>query len=509
MSSLLLRCDAHRQIGMGHFFRSLALAHAARELGLAATFVMCEPDASALRPHLDAAGAALRVHPHAPGGLEDASALARMAETDGAAVVIDGYHFQRTYVETVAGRAPVVLFDDGMLLESSAAAVVNPSPLARAASYTLAPGAVTLLGPRYVQLRPGFVRRNGGEAGRSSAIRDVTQRVAVVLGGSDPHGLTAPIVAAIRELGLDVTAVVGGLTAQTPEVLALRGDPGVHLRVNVQEMAVLLRSVDVAVVGAGGTIWECMAAGVPFIAVAVADNQSDNVAYLREQGYPVLGLDAADLVAASLEALAPVERRARLTARGAASVDGRGAHRVARVVRTLVEPLAIRPADQGDMRFVWEVNNDPAVRAVSLSTGAIPWDDHVAWYARALASSTRELFVAEHAGRRVGVLRLDYQVAPDGRGEAAALEATVSVALHAEARGQGWGWFFVGLLTARALARAARVVAYVRPSNVPSVRLFEQLRYELVGEVTEHGVVVRKYVFRRPRARRPGQEVTS
>jgi RimJ/RimL family protein N-acetyltransferase len=88
--------------------------------------------------------------------------------------------------------------------------------------------------------------------------------------------------------------------------------------------------------------------------------------------------------------------------------------------------VLLRRAVQGDIEWVWQLHNEPGVRAVSLNPEPIPWDDHVAWFARQLDDPTMRLWLVLRDGERCGVLRID------GR-------AKVSTALAADVRGQGVG----------------------------------------------------------------------
>ena len=64
----------------------------------------------------------------------------------------------------------------------------------------------------------------------------------------------------------------------------------------------------------------------------------------------------------------------------------RGAQRVATAARSLL--VHLRRAAPEDADQLWRWANDDAVRAASFHPEPIPWDDHVAWFQRLLASES-------------------------------------------------------------------------------------------------------------------------
>jgi RimJ/RimL family protein N-acetyltransferase len=144
--------------------------------------------------------------------------------------------------------------------------------------------------------------------------------------------------------------------------------------------------------------------------------------------------------------------------------------------------VTLRPAVTDDVRFVWEVNNERAVRLESVRTEPIPWHDHVMWYTAQLASQSCLFLIAERGGAPVGVLRFERSV--DG------CEALVSIALAPAARGRGLGTPLLTEGGRRALAALGvrRIAAWIRPTNAASLRAFARAGYREAGEGTQDGV---------------------
>lgn len=128
--------------------------------------------------------------------------------------------------------------------------------------------------------------------------------------------------------------------------------------------------------------------------------------------------------------------------------------------------MDIRPAAPDDCRAVWEIATSPAVRAASFDPEPIEYDAHVGWYESTLRSPDRDLLVAVEADEVVGYARFDRR----------ANGSVISIAVRPSDHGRGTGR---RLLDAAVSVHVDRpVLAYVKPSNVASVRLFSS--WELV-----------------------------
>lgn len=148
--------------------------------------------------------------------------------------------------------------------------------------------------------------------------------------------------------------------------------------------------------------------------------------------------------------------------------------------------LVLRRATFADARFVWDVNNDPAVRAQSIHTASIPWESHEGWFRRKVADEATLFFIALAGGTPAGVVRFD--LLGDG-------SATISVAVASSLRGKGLGVRIIAEASS-ALAAAlpgTRAIAMVRPSNQASIRAFERAGYERTGSEVEDGVALERF----------------
>lgn len=136
--------------------------------------------------------------------------------------------------------------------------------------------------------------------------------------------------------------------------------------------------------------------------------------------------------------------------------------------------LSVRKARESDLKQFLDWRNDPAVVAASFTPGTIAMADHEPWFRRRLASEDCVLYVIEHDAAPAGQVRFDIE----GR------SATINYSLDAAFRGRGLAT--ASVRTAIASFRAERgevttLVAYVKPDNPASCRVFEKLGFEPGG----------------------------
>lgn len=136
--------------------------------------------------------------------------------------------------------------------------------------------------------------------------------------------------------------------------------------------------------------------------------------------------------------------------------------------------VVLRRAVTADCERVFEWANDPVTRAVSFSSAAIPYVEHVAWFEQQLARSDRNLLIAELEGEPIAVVRLD-RGDDDGT-------CVISINVAPDARGRGCGTAALVAATPYAASLGfARIRALIRPDNHASVRAFTAAGYTQVG----------------------------
>lgn len=450
--------------------RCLALAQAWNALNGRTVFAMAEKTAS-IEARLSDSGVSLTLLTEPAGSLREAAETANLANREGARwIVADGYHFTPEYQAALSqGPARLLCLDDearGVRYESDV--VLNQNVFADEALYgERARSSRLLLGPEYALLRRQF-----SEMARP--VRQtpaVARKLLVTLGAADFDNVTLTVIHALQQLDaetFEATIVVGGSNPhlESLERALNQGPASIRLVRDAQNMPELMAWADFAIGAAGSTTLEFAFMGVPMILLVLADNQAPVADRMQTLGAArSLGSAAsAQEIARAIRQLAPAaEERAAMSATAQRLVDGRGARRVALFLKASL--LHLRPVTAADAPLLFEWVNELEIRAASFNSQPIPWEDHERWLTRKLASVDAVMLIAETTeGEPAGVVRF----------EVAEQLATISIAIAARFRGQGYGQQLIEESSRRILQRpdVRCVRALVKPSNAASHRAF-------------------------------------
>lgn len=302
--NVVIRVDASTQIGSGHVMRCLTLATQLRREGIEAAFV-CRTlpgdlcgfiEEKGFRVHRLAAQAAVTAagsHSLVFGTdtRMDWTQTAEILRRDGCNVdwlVVDHYGLDvawerclRPYVgrifviDDLANRAHDC---DGLLdqnlHEDAARRYVGLVP----------PHCAVFIGPEYALLREEFCKARAKAGTRDGRVR----RILVFFGGGDSTNETVKAFEALRLSGqqdIAVDVVVGSANPQREVVRTLcRQMPHVTYHCQVDNIAELMVSADLAIGAGGSTTWERCYLGLPALTIITAENQLDTTMALASAG---------------------------------------------------------------------------------------------------------------------------------------------------------------------------------------------------------------------------------
>lgn len=146
--------------------------------------------------------------------------------------------------------------------------------------------------------------------------------------------------------------------------------------------------------------------------------------------------------------------------------------------------MILRKANIDDCRFIFDLSNDPVVRANSFSTIEIKWEDHINWFKKQLNSDNKIfLIICEDDETSIGQVRFDVT----GRNN-----AKISLSLLEKVRGRGLGSKVIRMSTKKTFSetKVERVEAWVKKDNAASLKTFEKSGYMKFDEIEDKGIVV-------------------
>ena len=329
---ILFRVDGSTALGMGHVYRSLAIADALRESSRAdVAFLMTASHAE---------------------GLTTVSKY-------GYPVRLAGEGKLQTYLEHIRDYAPEILINDLPALEDAylralshlGTTTVNLvdalDDLERTEAY--AQVIVSVMNedretPEGFYGGPGYaiLRRHFRDLTRAKELRETPRMLLLSFGGSDPQGLTLKAARALQSLPrpIDIVAVAGPAFSQRREFESLaatlpRRIPLIqHAEGHIVD---LMLEADVVVCSGGMSVYEIAAVGTPGLVLAQNLREEGRMRSFARYGtveYLGLGTDVgeAEIVRAVVALLGDTARRREMSQKGRQLVDGMGAARAAGLV---------------------------------------------------------------------------------------------------------------------------------------------------------------------------------
>ena len=315
--------EASQSVGLGHFMRCFALAEEAAHQGIRSHFFLnqitpaiCERLES-IKANWDTSSS----------DFEEICIQYEVSKLDW--WVIDSYQVTAEFICKLRKRSRVLVMDDLCILNFyDCDLILNASPLAVTLGYENKFRSTRLLaGSSYSLIRSEFRKAKFS----NKSLISPTMRIGIMMGGSDPLGLTESVLQLLHNALPDYEfLVIMGDTAHGKKlIIELCNTLGrVELKINPTALAELLLTNDLVVSAAGGSIGELCSIGQMAVALVVVDNQ---IGALKNCPYPTIdcrnGL-AIELVPTVIKALEASNENFRIRSSAQALVDGNGCQRI-------------------------------------------------------------------------------------------------------------------------------------------------------------------------------------
>ena len=332
---ILFRVDGSRVMGMGHVYRSLAVAEALREGSRAEISFLMSADHAEGIATVSKSGYPVRVFKS--GGLE---ALIETIQDFAPSVVINDLPLvEETYLRALArlGAITINLVDTLEDLER----------VSRDAQFVISVMNEDRETPEGFYGGPAFAILRRHFQGRERASRAKPLKVLLTFGGADPQALTVKVARALAPLtgDIEVISVAGPAFPHTPVFEALRRTLGKRLPLisgaDVQ-IADLMLDADLVLCSGGMSVYEIAALGAPGVVLAQnarEDRRMREFSLFGTIEYLGLGVDVDEstILDTVRGLLADSGKRKVMSERGRTLVDGYGAARAAEIVLEQVD----------------------------------------------------------------------------------------------------------------------------------------------------------------------------
>ena len=449
--NITFRTDSSTQIGTGHVMRCLTLANALKEQGADCQFICREHEGHlihdiekqgfvvhrlAVMPHEKTLASAL-AHAAWLGAtqeqdLEACTNILKTAQSDW--LIVDHYALDTTWESSLRPYTHKIMVIDDLADRVHDCDLLLDQNLGRKKEdYAARVGKNTqvLVGPQYALLRPEFAQWREYSLKRRSNPK--LEQILISLGGVDKDNKTSKVLEALSQCTLPADCrikVVMGATApwleQVKQTAALM-TRSTDVLVNINNMAELMASSDLAIGAAGSTSWERCCLGLPSLIMVLADNQKSGAQALAQSG-GAIKINQAKELSIAIKSLATQPAKQKTMSKSASQlVDGLGAKVLVSYLIKNQTKCRFRRMEIADLEMVRSWRNSPEVRSYMFHQNEISIQEHKRWFENKQQDKNHELLIFECAHEPQGFLNLKinansviewgFYLAPEAQGQ--------------------------------------------------------------------------------------------
>lgn len=412
-------------------------------------------------------------------------------------IIIDSYLAGKDFYENLSKHGRTSLFiDDTLRLDYPPAIVLNGTINAETFPYRRKNGSDYLLGSKFIPLRKEFWNVPSRKHNQK------LNSILVTFGGQDNKNLMPATLRALGETFPDLkkNIVVGsGFQNRTEIEKVVDSNTKLYFSPDASTMCKLMLSNDITISAAGQTLYELAVTGSPTIAIAVADNQRNNILEWKKKGFiidPIFGSDVNFLrkIIEQVESLKSISLRKKSGNAGRDNVDGKGAMRT---VQFVIEKLCstasfyLRMAVESDSQKIFTLSNDPTVRKQSINKKPIDWNNHQQWFSQKIKKEDYIFLLAfDKKDNFIGQVRFQVERA----------YATVSISMLRDFRGKGLSKKILREACSKTFSErnhVQEIIAYILPNNEASMKAFISTGFVFACEKNIEGENFYKFILKR------------
>jgi UDP-2,4-diacetamido-2,4,6-trideoxy-beta-L-altropyranose hydrolase len=463
---VFFRADGNAKIGLGHVFRSLALAEMLKE-DFDCYFIIRNPLEILRTQILDICQGIIELPTTNDDILEARRIVANYFRIDDI-VVLDGYHFVTEYQKIIKNKGcKIVCIDDIHSYHFIADAVINHAGGLLPKDYSAEPYTQFYLGLQYALLRRPF-----REATLERESKTPNNNIFICLGGADPKNDTIKVLEYCAKVGTfdRCFLVLGGayLHQETLEeyLLTTTLDTTLLSNLSAEEMVKYMKKCSFAITPPSTISYEYSSVGGILFLKTIANNQVDIHRFFTQ-----------NQLAFNIKKISKINEfvRNETLVLQTKIFDGLQQKRLRNVFRTLT--FDIRKANIDDLNMYFDWINEPATRLQSYNSDAIALKDHQKWFEKKVYDSKSVMYIVLKNKDAIGQIRFDLSEV-----------ATISYSVDKKHRGLGFGKIVLrkGIAQYRAeFGNRLAIVGFVKKSNIASIKAFKSI-YFTEEEATEH-----------------------
>lgn len=381
-------------------------------------------------------------------------------------IVIDSYlanenHYKLAYEHC----SSLFIIDDTNRLNYFGGNVINPSFYGEFLNYPVNENITYGLGSSYVIVRDAFK-----DIDRVKEIKKEISDVLIIFGGTDILNYTPATIEMVEKIWPSAKLHI---VSSKPNYNSMNQNIYFYSNLNGEMIKELMLKCDLAISASGQTIYELIATNTPFLAVKVAENQTNNIKYLEKMGLAI-SIEKIENLNKACSEIEKFKVRRNIYERQK-EFKFTGTEKI--VTEALSASLRIRNVNKNDIRNIYDLSNDYEVRRWSINSKSIIYENHIQWFEKVISDESIYYQVIESKRNKVflGQIRIEK------KGE----YGLISISFKEELRGKR--------LASKILDRVINefltcspfcecLIAKVHKKNTASIRLFESLDFNCIEE---------------------------
>lgn len=273
---VIIRVDGNSNIGLGHIYRGIALAHMLDD-EFDVSFIT---KLTSNRSPITDAKFNLEFIPEGV-KLKDEPEYFVTKLTPDTIIVLDGYEFDEVYQQKIKDfDFKLVYLDDLVQGLQKADMVINHSPGVKKSDYKTEAYTKLALGLDYALLRKSFLNYKRPK----KKVRKKTKKIFVSFGGADPIDFSFKVVKEIVDLSsvMKINVILGS-AYQHNDIYNIESEKiEIYKNLSESEMLHVMVNSDLAIAPASTTLFELFSIGIPIMSGYYVNNQKLFYEYLYE-----------------------------------------------------------------------------------------------------------------------------------------------------------------------------------------------------------------------------------
>ncbi len=471
---IAIRVDGNFKIGLGHIHRMLAFAGYVKDF-FSVTFYSYNADQLVINLIInngfkhetinDAVNVTLFI------GLLNGEEI----------IVLDGYEFKTDYQSKLkeAGYR-VIAIDDLNAWENVTDVVINHAYSGKREDYKVSKETGFYSGLKYAIIKQEILNAKG------NIPKGAIENVLISIGGTDPMNYSQQIIEALLNgTSKNISVLTYTLNQKFDALKELAEKKKDRLKLyhslNTTELIQLIRNSDLAILQPSNIALESVAIGIGMYLIQTAENQKYIFEALVKNGCAEK-LEIANM-AAQIDSTTPEQINGQIKHQNSL-LDGKSPNRIIDIVNQLC--LKYRKVILGDVKLIYDWNNDEVTRANSYNQNKIEYTDHLQWFENKVKDETVFFTMFNFENVPAGCVRI----------ESRNLENIIGITIAPDSRGKRLATSILKKACKNYFEEKAQknISAYIKKSNVASLKSFVNAGFKCIDENVYFGELSYKLI---------------